>query len=105
MVSSPADDDPVDTSTDPPATDGTVAALSEEELYAIVRVAAEDAVLGALGTLMLVGIGIVLIATGVSALLADVTLISLLVSAVFIVFGGYLIASNLGVIPPARELF
>ncbi len=49
MVSSPQYR-PSDTSTDPPATDGTVAALSEGALYAIVRVAAEDAVLGALGT-------------------------------------------------------
>ncbi|EMA33593.1 hypothetical protein [Haloarcula japonica] len=103
MVSSPVDDGPSDTSTDPPATDGSAAALSEEELYAIVRVAAEDAVLGALGTLMLVGIGIVLIATGASTLLADVTPVSLLVSVVFIGFGVYLTASSLGVIPPARE--
>ncbi|NLV13600.1 hypothetical protein [Haloarcula argentinensis] len=98
MVSSPADDDPADTSTD-----GSVAALSEEELYAIVRIAAEDAVLGALGTLMLVGIGIVLIATGASALLANVTPATVLVSVVLIGFGVYLTTSSLGVIPPARE--
>jgi hypothetical protein len=103
MVSSPADDGPADTSADPRATDDSVAQLSEEELYAIVRVATEDAVLGALGTLMLVGIGIVLIATGASALLTSVTPTSVLVSVVFIGFGGYLAASSLRIIPPARE--
>jgi len=102
MVSSPADDSPADAA-DPRATDGRVAQLSEEELYAIVRVAAEDAVLGALGTLMLVGIGLVLIATGASALLTAVTPVTVLVSVVVIGFGTYLVASSFGVIPPARE--
>ncbi|WP_336336800.1 hypothetical protein [Haloarcula brevis] len=102
MVSSPADDDPSDTSTDPPATDGSATALSEEELYAVVRVAAEDAVLGALGTLMLVGIGVVLASWG-TALLLSAKPLSAAIGVVLVLFGAYLALSSLRIIPPVRE--
>ncbi|GCF14290.1 hypothetical protein Harman_22250 [Haloarcula mannanilytica] len=98
MVSSPADEDP----SSGPATDGSVAQLSEDELYAIVRVATEDAVLGALGTLMLVGIGVFLIAAGTSLFFALSPLPSV-VGVVLIAYGAYLALSSLRIIPPARE--
>jgi len=102
MVSSPADDDSVDASDAPQATGGSVAQLSEEELYAVVRVATEDAVLGALGTLMLVGIGIVLASWG-AALLLSATPLPAAVGVVLVLFGAYLALSSLRVIPPVRE--
>jgi hypothetical protein len=98
MVPSPADDD---SSTDL-ATDGSVAQLSEDELYAIVRVATEDAVLGALGTLMLVGIGVVLASWG-AALLLSATPLPAAIGVVLVLFGAYLALSSLRMIPPARE--
>ncbi|AUG48245.1 hypothetical protein BVU17_12200 [Haloarcula taiwanensis] len=102
MVPSPADDDSADTPAHPRATDGSVATLSEEELYAIVRVATEDAVLGALGTLMLVGIGIVLAAWG-AALLRSATPLPAAIGVVLVLFGAYLALSSLRMIPPVRE--
>ncbi|RLM47577.1 hypothetical protein DVK00_03465 [Haloarcula sp. Atlit-47R] len=102
MVSSPADDDAADTSADPQAADGSAATLSEEELYAIVRVATEDAVLGALGTLMLVGIGIVLASWG-AALLLSATPLPAAIGVVLVLFGAYLALSSLRMIPPVRE--
>ncbi|MGB9931107.1 hypothetical protein [Haloarcula amylolytica] len=102
MVSSPADDGPADTPADPRATDDSVAQLSEEELYAIVRVAAEDAVLGAFGTLMLVGIGVVLVASS-APLLFSLSPLPMVFGALLAGFGAYLILSSLRIIPPARE--
>ena len=102
MVSSPADDDSVDTSDGPQATGGSVAQLSEEELYAVVRVATEDAVLGALGTLMLVGIGIVLASWG-ATLLLSATPLPAAIGVVLVLFGAYLALSSLRMIPPVRE--
>jgi len=101
MVQPPADD-AADTAASSPATDGDSTQLSEEELYAIVRVAAEDAVLGAFGTLMLVGIGVILIATGASMLFA-LSPLPVAVGVALIVFGAYLALSSLRIIPPARE--
>lgn len=98
MVSSPADEDP----SSGPATDGSVAQLTEDELYAVVRVAAEDAVLGALGTLLLVGIGVVLVAWG-TTLLLSATPIPAAIGLIFVLFGAYLALSSLRVIPPVRE--
>ncbi|NLV05538.1 hypothetical protein GOC83_05225 [Haloarcula rubripromontorii] len=102
MVPSSPDDNPVDTSTGPQATDGSVEDLSEEELYAIVRVATEDAVLGALGTLMFVGIGIVLASWG-AALLMSATPLPAAIGVVLVLFGAYLALSSLRMIPPVRE--
>ncbi|KAA9399961.1 hypothetical protein Har1130_02450 [Haloarcula sp. CBA1130] len=102
MVPSPADDDSADTAAGPQATDGRVAQLSEEELYATVRVAAEDAVLGAFGTLMLVGIGVVLASWG-AALLLSGTPLPAAIGVVLVLFGAYLALSSLRMIPPVRE--
>jgi hypothetical protein len=98
MVPPPATDDPSGGS----ATDDGVEQLSEQELYAIVRVAAEDAVLGAFGTVMLVAIGAILIWAGTSLLFALSPLPSA-VGVVLIAYGAYLALSSLRIIPPARE--
>ncbi|MDS0220529.1 hypothetical protein NDI54_04090 [Haloarcula sp. S1AR25-5A] len=98
MGSSPADDDPSGGS----ATDSSVAQLSDEELYAIVRLAAEDAVLGAFGTLMLVGIGVVLVASS-APMLFSLSPLPMVFGALLAGFGAYLVLSSLRIIPPARE--
>jgi len=98
MVPPPATDDPSGDS----ATDDGVAQLSEQELYAIVRIAAEDAVLGAFGTVMLVAIGVFLISVGTSLFFALSPLPSV-VGVALIAFGAYLVLSSLRIIPPARQ--
>jgi hypothetical protein len=99
MVPPPADGDAESPST--PST-RNVSELSEDELYGIVRVATEDAVLGALGTLMLVGIGIVLIATGAQLLFA-LSPLPAAIGVILVLFGAYLALSSLRIVPPARE--
>ncbi|MFC7140412.1 hypothetical protein ACFQMA_11300 [Halosimplex aquaticum] len=53
---------------DPRVSDGGVSpGIDEDELYEIVHDAVEDAILGAVGTLLLVGIGVLLFASGAAA--------------------------------------
>jgi uncharacterized membrane protein len=84
----------------------TVSELSERELYALVRAAAEDAVLGALGTLLLAGLGLVLFLSGVSGLfgLSSPSPVAIAIGVALVVGGAYLFASSLGVIPTVRDL-
>lgn len=84
----------------------SVSELSERELYGIVRVAAEDAVLGAIGTLLLAGLGLALFLGGLSGLLqiSDPSPAAAAIAVAFVVGGAYLFASSLGVIPSVRDL-
>lgn len=81
--------------------------IDEELLYAIIREAVEDALLGVIGTLLLVGIGFVLIWVGVVALASpgDAGPLGRFVGVALISFGLYLAAATLRVIPPVREWF
>ncbi|WP_424000480.1 hypothetical protein ACOZ4I_13775 [Haloarcula salina] len=101
----PPSTDSGDTKSASPST-RSVSELSERELYGLVRVAAEDAVLGAIGTLLLAGLGLTLFLGGLSGLLqiSDPSPVAMAIAAVFVVGGAYLFASSLGVIPSVRDL-
>lgn len=97
--------------TDPgpgPEEDGStpVEGLTEAELYVLIRKATEDAILGVIGTVLLVGIGFVLAYAGLSAALfggldGDP---AVAVGALALgVFGLYVAAATLGVVPSVRE--
>lgn len=79
--------------------------LSEEELYVVIREAVEDAMLGVIGTLLLVGIAFVLVYTGGALLVGGGTPESLVLGFVGVAVGFYVAASALKVIPPIREWF
>ena len=88
-----------------PVGDGGAPNFDEAAMYRVVREAVEDAILGVLGTLMLVGIGFVAVWAGGTALVQSQTLPSIAFGTLAIAFGFYLAASSLGVVPPAREWF
>lgn len=80
--------------------------FDEQLLYPVIREAVEDAILGVLGTILLLGIGILFIWFGVMLLAFSFRGIPQLVFGIFaIVAGIYLAASSVKIIPPIREWF
>jgi len=79
--------------------------FDEAAMYVVVRDAVEDAILGVLGTLMLLGIAFVAVWAGGAAIVRSQTPVSITFGVLAIAFGFYLAASSLGVVPPAREWF
>ncbi|MBV0903595.1 hypothetical protein [Haloarcula salina] len=103
MVPPPTDSGETNSSA---ASTRSVSDLSERELYGLVRVAAEDAVLGAIGTLLLAGLGLILFLGGLSGLLqiSSPSPVAVAIAIAFVVGGAYLFASSLGAIPSVRDL-
>ena len=95
MVSPPtesADDPPVDRPDD----------IDEQRLYTIIRDAVEDAILGVLGTLLLLGIAAFFVWLGGIFLLGG-SPFELAFGVVFLSFGLYLGAATLELIPTLGE--
>ena len=85
------------------ATDAERPGIAEEELYRIIRLAVEDAILGVLGTLLLLGIATVIILVGVQMMAVGLSAAWVVVGALVTLFGLYVAAVTLGVIPSVRE--
>lgn len=81
---------------------GTDVGFDEVALYTVVRKAVEDAILDVIGTLLLVGVALVVVWIGAAAIVSGTTP-GLLGGTAAILFGVYLAAATLEVIPPARE--
>ncbi|WP_231189190.1 hypothetical protein [Haladaptatus sp. DYF46] len=79
--------------------------LEERELYELVHRAVEDAILGMVGTLLLVGVAVVLVWTGVTIALYGTSIVGLVAGIAAIVFGLYLGLATLEIIPSVREWF
>jgi len=115
MTTPPSDDDDgsavPDSDSDSPVADrpvgdgGVDPGFDEAAMYVVVRDAVEDAILGVLGTLMLLGIAFVAVWAGGTAIVQSQTPVSITFGVLAIAFGFYLAASSLGVVPPAREWF
>lgn len=106
MVPDPDDTD--DPSTDDAANRphrGSNPGFDEAALYAVVRKAVEDAILGAIGTLLLVGVSFLIVWVGVTVVVSTQNLPGAALGVLAILVGGYLAAATLEVIPPAREWF
>ena len=99
--SEPSHHEPPDDGTSP-----TVADIEQAELYYLVRRAVEDAILGVLGTLLLVGIGFVLVWFGVvvAASGGDASAARVAGGVLVAAVGFYLAASSLGVVPSVSDL-
>lgn len=78
--------------------------LNEQELYAVIRKAVEDAILGVIGTLLLLGVALALIWAGIAIAFSGTT-VGLVAGIVAIGCGIYLGAATLGFIPPIQEWF
>jgi hypothetical protein len=79
--------------------------FDEARLHAVVRDAVEDAILGAVGTLLLVGIAVVLLATAGSIVLQATAPIGVVIGIGVGLPAAYLFAATLGLIPPIRDWF
>lgn len=92
-----------------PVTDGgATAGMDEAVLYTVVRKAVEDAILGVIGTVLLVGIAFVIAYVGLLGVLASAGstgggLTGVAVGVVLIAIGLYLAGATLELIPPIRE--
>lgn len=73
-----------------------------DALHRVVRAAMKDALLDVIGTLLLVGVAVVLVIVGVGGLLSG-TAPGVAVGAVLAVAGCYLAAASLELVPPIRE--
>ena len=87
-------------------TDGGDGSIDSGELYVVVRKAVEDAILGVIGTLLLVGVSIVLIWFGtlVAASAYDSSPVVALAGIFMMLVGIYQAASALGIIPHVTDL-
>ncbi|WP_436911436.1 hypothetical protein [Halosimplex marinum] len=87
----------------PAISGGSAAEIDEERLYEIVHDAVEDAVLGVVGTLLLLGVGVVLLSSGVTAVLGATSPAMSGLGVVVFLFGlGALFEGLRGVLPVGR---
>jgi hypothetical protein len=78
--------------------------LNEQELYVVIRKAVEDAIMGVIGTLLLLGVALVLVWAGIAIAFYE-TILGLVAGVVAIGCGVYLGAVTIGFIPPILEWF
>lgn len=81
--------------------------IDEGALYVVVRKAVEDAVLGVIGTLLLVGLGLVLVWIGAAMALGARSggPVPAVVGLAIGLIGLYIAAASLELVPPIREWF
>lgn len=84
---------------------GRDAGFDERALYVVVRKAVRDAILGVIGTLLLVGIAFVVVWVGITAITATMSPLGIAFGAFAIVWGIYIAAATLELVPPVREWF
>lgn len=89
--------EPDDASADPP--EAKTVEFDEVRLYGVVRKAVEDAILGVIGTLLLLGVAFVLIGIGFSTAARIGSPTGIAVGTVVVLFGLYLVAATLELIP------
>lgn len=87
-----------------PTLDGG-AGIDEDELYAIVHDAVEDAVLGVVGTLLLLGVASVLVLSGITALSGATNPVATAMGALVLLAGLALAVTTLRDVLPVREWF
>lgn len=86
----------------PDDADSGVGALSERELYELVHRATRDAVLDAVGTVLLAVLGLVLLGAGLSAVVGALDVAGLVAGVVATAGGLALLAWALDVVPSLR---
>ncbi|MFB6353283.1 MAG: hypothetical protein ABEJ92_04285 [Halobacteriales archaeon] len=77
--------------------------FDEVALYGVVRKAVEDAILGAVGTILLVGVAFVLVVVGATAAFRTPSPAGVASGVGVSLLGLYLASSTLGLVPPMRE--
>ncbi|MFC6865080.1 hypothetical protein ACFQGE_16655 [Halomicroarcula sp. GCM10025817] len=82
---------------------GTSLGFDQAALYRVIHTAVKDALLDVIGTLLLVGIALVLVLAGAQAVASSTSTLGSVAGFVFVVGGLYLAAATLELIPPVRE--
>jgi glycerol uptake facilitator-like aquaporin len=82
---------------------GSDPGFDPDRLYGVVFNAVRDALLDVVGTLLLVGIALVLAGTGLQVVLRARTVAGTALGVAVGVAGGYLGATTLELVPPARD--
>lgn len=88
----------------PTASDGgTDLGFDPDALYRVVRAAVKDALLDVIGTLLLLGVALVLVVTGGQLLVGATSGVMVGVGAVVVLFGLSVAATALDLLPPVAE--
>lgn len=89
-----------------PAPDGgEVTGFDDAALYSVVRAAVKDALFDVLGTVLLVGIGFVLVMAGIQAVFRTQSLPAVTLGVWLIAIGVYLAATALELVPSVWDWF
>ena len=83
---------------------GAVVELDRAELYVVVLTAIEDAMLKVIGTLLLIGIGLLLVWAGATTFVTAELTGVLIVGVAVALLGIYLAATTLELVPSLRSL-
>lgn len=99
-----ADEEGSDREGEATAADGdAVSGMDEAVLYTVVRSAVEDAILGAVGSILLAGLALALAWAGVVVALGSSSVTSATLGAILVAVGGYVAARTLELVPPIGE--
>ena len=82
---------------------GTADEVDREELYAVVRAAVKDALLDVAGTVALLGLALLFVATGARGLLEAAGTTGAVVGLALVALGFVIAAVGLGLVPSIRE--
>jgi len=82
---------------------GTDLGFDPDALYRVVRAAVKDALLDVIGTLLLLGVALVLVLTGGQLLVSAISGVMVGVGAVLVLLGLYVAATALDLIPAVGE--
>lgn len=82
---------------------GPTPGFDDAALYSVVRTAVKDALLDVIGTVLLVGVGLVLVTAGGQAVVQTPSLPGIAVGVWLAAIGIYLAATALELVPPIRE--
>ena len=88
----------------PPEDETAVTDLSERELYQLIHRATRDAVLDAVGTVIIAGLGLILFVTGLSLGVGSLDVGGLVFGGLLVLAGVVLMLSPLDLFPSVREL-
>lgn len=84
---------------------GAEPGFDDAALYAVVRTAVKDAFLDVIGTVLLVGIGLVLVVAGGGAIVRASGLTGVAIGVWFVALGVYIAATALELVPSVRDWF
>lgn len=84
---------------------GTDPGFDEAVMYTVIRAAMKDALLDVIGTVLLVGTAFVIVVAGGQALVDSESVPEAALAGLVALFGVYMAAATLEIVPPIRDWF